>query len=199
MTDDFTDETRSRELDELTAALPREMTPPAEAWDVIGSQIQRDGQRGQARTARTARAAAVWQHPAFLAAASLLLVAGSSAATYTVLRERSQPTPPRTASAEPVSTAVSTVSNLSEFTGKENEYLRRVSGLITIMESGDAELAPETIAKVKESLAVIDGAILEARGALARDPANRQLIEMLEATYEKKLDLLQRTTAMARS
>jgi len=196
MTDDFTDETRSRELDELTAALPREMTPPAEAWDVIGSQIQRDGQRGQARTARTA---AVWQRPAFLAAASLLLVAGSSAATYAVLRERSQPTPPRTASAEPVSTAVSTVSNLSEFTGKENEYLRRVSGLITIMESGDVELAPETIAKVKESLAVIDGAILEARGALARDPANRQLIEMLEATYEKKLDLLQRTTAMARS
>lgn len=196
MTDDFTDETRSRELDELTAALPREMTPPAEAWDAIGSQIQRDGQRGQARIARTV---AVWQRPAFLAAASLLLVAGSSAATYAVLRERSQPTPPRTSSAEPVSTAVSTVSDLSEFTGKENEYLRRVSGLITIMESGDVELAPETIAKVKESLAVIDGAILEARGALARDPANRQLIEMLESTYEMKLDLLQRTTAMARS
>lgn len=202
MTDDFRDETRSRELDELTAALPREMPPPAEAWDVIGSQIQRDGLRGPARTsgtAGTARTAAVWQRPAFLAAASLLLVAGSSAATYAVLRERSQPARARTASPEPVSTAVSTVSNLSEFTGKENEYLRRVSGLITIMESGDVELAPETIAKVKESLAVIDGAILEARGALARDPANRQLIEMLEATYEKKLDLLQRTTAMARS
>lgn len=196
MTDDFTDETGSRELEALTAALPREMTPPAEAWDVIRSQIERDSQHGQARAGR---APAVWQRPAFLAAASLLLVAGSSAATYVALRERSQPASPLTALSEPASAAASTVSTLSQFTGRENEYLRRVNGLVAIMESGDVELAPETIAKVKESLAVIDGAILEARGALARDPANRQLIEMLEATYEKKLDLLQRTTAMARS
>lgn len=195
MTDDFTDETGSRELEALTAALPREMTPPAEAWDVIRSQIERDSQHGQVRVGR---APAVWQRPAFLAAASLLLVAGSSAATYVALRERSQPASPLTALSEPAS-AASTVSTLSQFTGRENEYLRRVNGLVAIMESGDVELAPETIAKVKESLAVIDAAILEARGALARDPANRQLIEMLEATYEKKLDLLQRTTAMARS
>jgi hypothetical protein len=95
--------------------------------------------------------------------------------------------------------AVTTVSALTQFTGKENEYLRRVNGLVAIMESEEIELAPETIAKVKESLAVIDAAILEARAALARDPANRALIEMLESTYEMKLDLLERTTEMARS
>jgi hypothetical protein len=195
MTDDMLDETRLRELRELTDRLPREIDPPAEAWDAIRARIARDesglsGSRGER--------IAVWQRPAFLLAASLLLVAGSSAATFIALRGRAEPV---VAARPPVApnAAGNTVARLTQFTGKENEYLRRVNGLIAVMESGDVELAPETVAKVKESLAVIDAAILEARAALARDPANRELIEMLESSYEKKLDLLQRTTAMARS
>lgn len=197
MTDDMPDEERLRELRELTDRLPREIGPPAEAWTAIRSQIERDeaglgGPRG-------ARRLHVWQRPAFLIAASLALVASSSALTYVVLRGRTAPAVVANAPAQPAGSAATTVSTLTQFTGKENEYLRRVSGLIAIMESGEVELAPETIAKVKESLAVIDAAILEARAALARDPANGELIEMLESTYEKKLDLLQRTTEMARS
>lgn len=195
MTDDMLDEARLRELRELTDRLPREIDPPAEAWDAIRAQIARDESRfSRPRGGRIA----VWQRPAFLLAASLLLVVGSSATTYIALRGRTEPV----VAAGPVvapNANGNTVATLTLFTGKENEYLRRVNGLIAIMESGEVELAPETIAKVKESLAVIDAAILEARAALARDPANRELIEMLESTYEKKLDLLQRTTAMARS
>jgi len=44
----------------------------------------------------------------------------------------------------------------------------------------------------------IDEAILEARNALARDPANKMLIEMLSGTYRQKVDLLRRTTEMTR-
>ena len=197
MTDDMLDEERLRELRELTDRLPREIEPPAEAWSAIRSQIERDetglwGPRGSRRVH-------VWQRPAFLIAASLALVASSSALTYVALRGRAAPPVVASAPSQPASGAATTVSTLTAFTGKENEYLRRVSGLIAIMESGEVELAPETIAKVKESLAIIDAAILEARAALARDPANRELIEMLESTHQKKLDLLERTTEMARS
>lgn len=195
MTDDMIDEAELRRLSEMTDRLPREMDPPAEAWDAIRAQMARD--ESAATRPREARAAAVWQRPAFLAAASLLLVAGSSALTFVALRARGAP-PAAVASSSPGS-AANTVSTLVRFTGKENEYLERVSGLLAVIESGEIELAPETVVKVKESLAVIDAAILEARAALARDPANRELIEMLEATYEKKVDLLERTTAMARS
>jgi hypothetical protein len=59
-------------------------------------------------------------------------------------------------------------------------------------------LAPETVAQLKASLRTIDEAILEGRGALARDPANKLLIEMLSASYRQKVDLLRRSTEMTR-
>jgi hypothetical protein len=196
MTDDILDEARLRELREAMDRLPREMDPPAGAWDAIRAQIARD--EAGLLTPGVARPIHAWQRSRFLIAASLLLVIGSSAITY-VSTKGVNPGPVPMSSGSVPNAAVSTVSALTQFTGKENEYLRRVSGLVAIMESEETGLAPETIAKVKESLAVIDAAILEARAALARDPASSELIEMLESTYEKKLDLLQRTTEMARS
>ena len=73
------------------------------------------------------------------------------------------------------------------------------SQLSSALQSGDSQLAPETIAKLNESLRVIDAAILEARSALAADPANSAIVELLSGSYEQKLDLLRRTTEMARS
>ena len=43
---------------------------------------------------------------------------------------------------------------------------------------------------------MIDAAIIEARRALAQDPSNKALMEMLAASYSQKVDLLKRTTAM---
>lgn len=196
MTDDMMDEDRARELRALTDQLPREIEPPAGAWAAIRAQIERD--ETSFLTPRDGKASHVWQRSRFLIAASLLLVVGSSAVTY-ISTNGGDPVTVPASSGSAANAAVRTVSTLTQFTGKENEYLRRVNGLVAILESDEVELAPETIAKVKESLAVIDSAILEARAALASDPANRELIDMLESTYEKKLDLLQRTTAMARS
>lgn len=198
MSDDILDKDRLRELQEMTDRLPREMEPPPEAWDAVRAQMERDGAE---HIPHARRGAAFWQRPEFLIAASLVLVVGSSAVTYRVSRDRDgAPTAPVAESRDRgAEGAVRAVSTLAQFTGKENEYLRRVNGLVAIMESGAVELAPETILKVKQSLAIIDAAILEARAALAGDPANRELIQMLESTYEKKLDLLQRTTEMARS
>ena len=82
--------------------------------------------------------------------------------------------------------------------GRGNNYLRTASILQELLDSQQGQLAPETIAQLKASLRTIDEAILEARNALARDPANRVLIEMLSASYRQKVDLLRRSTEMTR-
>ena len=77
-------------------------------------------------------------------------------------------------------------------------YLRNVAVLQDLLDRDEALLAPQTVAQLKSSLRTIDEAILEARNALARDPANKMLIEMLSGTYRQKVDLLRRTTEMVR-
>jgi hypothetical protein len=48
---------------------------------------------------------------------------------------------------------------------------------------------PETLAVVQENLAVIDGAVGEIRVALATDPSNTVLMELLVAARERELAL----------
>jgi hypothetical protein len=234
MTDDILDQDQLRELAAQTAQLPREIDPPADAWASIKASIE---------SPQKAVAMAFWQRPAFLAAAALLLVAGSSIVTAVALgnrdrgaapavareAEKNQPTTvatipvesvtvdrpvtvasvpdPAPAEREPAPSRVTEVTGpgpgipatLAEFTKQENEYISTANRLSAILESGQMALSPRTIAKLKESLRVIDAAILEARAALAEDPGNRQVIEMLSTSYNKKLDLLKRTTEMGRS
>jgi hypothetical protein len=57
-------------------------------------------------------------------------------------------------------------------------------------------LAPETVATLERSLRVIDEAIAEARAALAADPGNRALVDVLSAAYEQKVDLLRRASEL---
>jgi hypothetical protein len=87
---------------------------------------------------------------------------------------------------------------LAAFTTEENNYLRTASMLQDLLDQQEASLAPETVAQLKASLRTIDEAILEARNALARDPANKLLVRMLSASYRQKVDLLRRTTELTR-
>ncbi|HEX6250269.1 MAG TPA: hypothetical protein VFZ56_02410 [Gemmatimonadaceae bacterium] len=191
MTDHSVDEAKVKELLELTQALPRESEPPESAWAEIRAQLTE-------RPAYQPQRVATWQRPAFLAAAALLLVAASAAVTSAVLtRDRVTSASVATAAARPANGEGAAV--LAALTLRENEYLQTVNGLNELIEADDSGLAPETIRTIRASLLVIDAAILEVRQALAADPANAQLLEILEANYEKKVDLLRRTTEMARS
>ena len=141
----------------------------------------------------------IWQRPAFLAAAALLLVAASSFMTAAVMgwHEGSRPSAvARETSPKPSSSGPAT---LAEFASVENDYISTANQLSAVLESERTTLSPETVAKLRESLRIIDGAIIEARRALAADPANRALIDMLNTSYNQKLDLLRRTTEMGRS
>lgn len=217
MNDDTIDEARLRKLREEVAALPSSIEPPADAWTNIRAAIEAErkpdigASTGEARSTAAGSAPVYlasrvwWQRPSFLAAAALLLVAGSSVLTAVALRSSHDQNPPVAAgqgSGRGSGTSGASSggpASLAQFTVVESDYLRAVNDLSATLDAESGSLSLETIAKLRESLKIIDGAILEARNALAADPANRTLIQMLSTSYEQKVDLLKRTTEMARS
>ena len=196
MNDEPLNDDTLRDLQRRTSELPREIAPPPEAWDAIKAQIDLDSaSRGVTSIGRRA----LWQRPSLLAAAAILLVAGASITTALLMNGRLKT---NGATAVAKSDTVSTSgapATLAEFTAVENDYISTANRLSAVIESGQADLAPGTVAKLRESLRVIDEAILEARRALAADPANKALMEILSTSYSQKVDLLRRTAEMGRS
>jgi hypothetical protein len=170
--------------------LPKSIEPPADAWSTIRQTIERDT---QALAPRGSLAGYRWTAWA-MAAAGLIVAVLSSGGTFLYVTRDGRDT---TVASRAV-TGGEMPSNLAAFTLEENNYLRTASMLQDLLDSQQAALAPETVAQLKASLRTIDEAILEARNALARDPANRMLVEMLSATYRQKVDLLRRSTEMTR-
>ena len=174
------------------ADLPKSIDPPPQAWSNIRTAIERDE---QAVAAPPISASRVWR-PYGLAAAAVLVAVLSSAGTALYMSSRDSVADAARAVATTASTG--TPATLAAFTIEENNYLRNVAVLQDLLDQQEAQLAPETVAQLKASLRTIDEAILEARNALARDPANTMLIEMLSGTYRQKVDLMRRTAEMTR-
>jgi anti-sigma-K factor RskA len=174
--------------------LPRSIEPPAEAWTGIRSAIARDESavREPTSVARFGE-----RRRLYLAAAAVVLAAVlSSAGTAWYLSARNP------ASSLPAAIAVNnsseTPATLAAFTIEENNYLRTASRLQDLLDQQEGSLAPETVAQLRASLHAIDDAIIEARNALARDPANKLLVQMLSSSYRQKVDLLRRSTELTR-
>ncbi len=177
------------------AELPKSIDPPAEAWSNIRSAISRD--ESAVRATNPDSRSRIWQRRYVLAAAAILVAVVSSGGT--VLYMSGHYSDARNSrSVGNNSSAEATPAILAAFTIEENNYLRTASMLQDLLDQQEASLAPETVAQLKASLRTIDEAILEARNALARDPANKMLVEMLSASYRQKVDLLRRTTELTR-
>jgi hypothetical protein len=174
------------------ADLPRSVDPPPEAWLNIRAAIERDKEAVAANRGTSER---FWRRPYVLAAAVVLAAVLSSGGTALYLNSRSADSSRVTASN---TGSGGTPATFVAFTIEENTYLRNVAVLQDLLDQQEASLAPETVAQLKASLRTIDEAILEARSALARDPANKMLIEMLSGTYRQKMDLMRRTAEMTR-
>ncbi len=177
------------------ADLPESIDPPAEAWSNIHAAIERD--KVAVAGHHTSSAPGFWRRPYVLAAAAVLLVVLSSAGTAVYMGARSADGNSSRSAASNQANGT-TPATLASFTIEENNYLRNVAVLQDLLDQQEALLAPETVAQLKASLRTIDEAILEARTALARDPANKMLIQMLSGTYRQKMDLLRRTAEMTR-
>ena len=176
------------------ADLPKSIDPPAEAWSNIRAAIERDAKAvaGHDVDPRSR----FWRRPYTLAAAAILVAVLSSTGTALYMSSRNVDGDSSNSVASNAGGA--TPATLAAFTIEENNYLRNVAVLQDLLDKQEALLAPETVAQLKASLRTIDEAILEARNALARDPANKTLIEMLSGTYRQKVDLLRRTAEMTR-
>jgi anti-sigma-K factor RskA len=177
---------------ERAKELPRSIEPTPEAWAAIRSEIV--GEQSHA-IAREERAIGIFGRRPLLVSAAAAAVIAVLSSTATALYMNARHSDAR----QPIGTADnSTPTTLAAFTVEENNYLRTAGALEDMLDQQEQSLAPETVAQLKASLRTIDEAILEARTALARDPANRVLVEMLSANYSQKIDLLRRTTEMTR-
>lgn len=151
------------------AGLSRSIEPAADLWPAIRDRV------ASGRTGRTRVSAPRWT----LAAAAVLLVALSSGVTAVFLT-----------SGGPGPAVARDVSAL------EAQYAEVSEDLTAALEQARAVLAPETMATILRNLAIIDAALDETRGALARDPGNPALGQMVVAAWRQKVDLLRRATAL---
>lgn len=87
----------------------------------------------------------------------------------------------------------------SAFVMEQARYARASADLARVLAGNAAVLAPETRAVVERSLDILDQAIAEAEAALAADPRNVALEQMLLARYEQRLNLLRRAAAVGGS
>ena len=184
-----------RRILERAMDLPKSIDPPAEAWSNIRSAILRDEKVAAPRA--SGMGGAFWRVPWVMAAAAVVVVAALSS-TITALYLNSRVASRTASTAIGSSTEIATPESLAAFTIEENNYLRQASMLQDLLDQQESSLAPETVAQLKTSLRTIDEAIAEARNALARDPSNKLLVEMLSANYKQKVDLLRRSTEITR-
>ena len=171
-------------LDELTAALPREIAPPPDLWPAIRAELA-------PRSARVIRWSVGWR----LAAAALLVAASSSIGTLVAVRARERARDATVANAD--SAPASATRLPAHLLVAERGYARSIDELWRTLDERRDSLAPSTVATVERSLRIADSAIAEARSALERDPANRVLADLLVSNYERKIDLLRRATELA--
>jgi anti-sigma-K factor RskA len=184
-----------RQILTRAAQLPKSIDPPADAWSNVRSAISRD--ESAASENNPVSRSRIWRRRYILAAAAVLIAVLSSAGTAVYMKGHY----PGAGSGREVANNSSTEAmpaTLAAFTVEENNYLRTASMLQDLLDQQEASLAPETVAQLRASLRTIDEAILEARNALARDPSNKLLVQMLSASYRQKVDLLRRTTELTR-
>ena len=185
-----------KELIASTAALSRSVLPEDDMWADLKASIEqrkevvlRSSSQGGAHTGKSSRPGqAWWHHRGYLSAAAVLLVVASSATTVLVLRNDG---------AEQIPLAAVAPQGLPRsFRVAEGQYVNAIEELRRAVDDQRSQLSPETIRTVDHSLAVVDSAIAEARGALLADPNNRTLVELLSTSYQRKLDLLRRTSEL---
>ncbi|MGQ0767560.1 MAG: anti-sigma factor family protein [Gemmatimonadota bacterium] len=127
-----------------------------------------------------------WQRPPVLAAAAAVLVLLSSAVTAGLLRD-GQDRGAKVAAVESLPPVI---------LASERRFLADVDELRDLLDERRPLLRRETIAIVERNLDAIDQAIAESRAALAADPGNNAIAEVLAAGYRHKLELLRRATEL---
>jgi hypothetical protein len=79
----------------------------------------------------------------------------------------------------------------------ESQYASATADLMQELGKAKSRLRPETLSTIERNLRVIDSALAESRRALAGDPGNQVLEQLVVAVWRQKMDFLRRATALA--
>jgi hypothetical protein len=184
-----------RSLIAAASSVSDEGSPPDDVWPGLRAELERRkvaslpfdaGRQAPAPPRPLPSIARWWTRPSSLAAAALVLIAVSSTVTALVLRRPAE-VAPEVATTTFVPAAVARA---------DRAFAGTLEELEATLTAGRSALAPETIAVLERSLSTIDEAISEARAALARDPANQALADVLQRNYRQKLELLRRAAEL---
>ena len=188
---------RIRALLSGAGGLPRAIEPPDDLWPAIRARVSQAGSGttpipgGGARLdapTTVLRLRRPRREYALLAAAALLLIIATSAITALFVRDE------RPIAAAPGAPEHDRLEAPARFRAVSEEYDRLDRDLARRLEEQREKLQPETIEKVERNLQIIDRAITEIRQALAEDPNNEALEQLLKASYGQKSALLQQVS-----
>ena len=178
-------------------ALPRDIQPERDLWTEIAPRLRARSSRRPARAA-WGGSSWVWRIAAAIGFMALGAVLGQ------LVTEAESPRAPGVAVADgprsqPESSVMPASARSAELRLVEADYLEAKEALWLSVYRNRDRLAPETVALVEENLRVIDRAIRELRVALEQDPGNTRLQDLLLASHDKEIGLLQRLATGARS
>ncbi len=177
------DETR---WERAAAQLPRELAPERDLWPRIAARIRTEGRASTGRG---------WRLAVGLAAA-LALVSLSSLIT---LRISGGGADPEISHVVPPGEAIGPMMAFGPDHELGPKYRRARNALTVDLEARLQALPPPTREIVERNLGQIRGAVAEINAALAVDPDNALLQQLLMATYQDELDVLTEVNRMAAS
>lgn len=179
------------ELAALARQLPAGIAPRRDLWPgieaaIAGGENRRRGGWGPGWNKLLAQAAAV-----------VLLVGGSSGITWLVATSTTDVAPPsgatRQLATQPVSTGFADNYELGA------EFMDARESLASRLEDELDRLPPQTRSEVRQNIVRIRAAIHEIKLALAEQPDNALLQELLVSMYREELTVMRRVEGLASS
>jgi len=168
-------------------SLPPELMPGRDLWPGIAARI---GERRKVLPFARGRF-----RPILIVAAAAAAIAIASGVGVRVFRNTG---PAGGALPWPSQATVQPVAQTSAGLDQaEAEYERAAAALLAALEARRGSLPPETLVAVERNVRSIDAALDEVRGALRKDPGNRQLAYLLTSTHQKKVDVLRRVVRLS--
>jgi hypothetical protein len=169
-------------------ALPKEIAPPHDLWPSIEAAITRTDARRDRR----------WHRWLAQAAAVVLLVGGSSGVTWYALEGG------RAGAVADGGVASGLEFDLvaGSFGGRYHlgpDFVDARASLAAGLDEKLAQLPPETRLAVEQNIAEIRAAIGEINRALANEPDNRLLQDLLMDAYREELTLMKKVDTIART